>query len=150
MRPLTATGFVVFLFISSGALGSQVTRDQQPPAAKIDPPSLEFGNQVAKRVSKPQRITVTNIGGKRLYVNSIVISGDHHQDFSVLRDMCTGATIAPGKSCVIDVVFTPARNERRKASIVLTDNALDSPQTIPVAGNGINSADVPPSSGLSL
>ena len=115
-----------------------------PPNVKLDPGNLDFGDQVAKRRSKPQRIVVTNTGGKKLYINSVVIDGDNKQDFALMGDTCTGATIGSGKSCVIDVTFTPYRVERRKALIVLTDNAPDSQQNVILIGNGINSADVPP------
>jgi hypothetical protein len=115
-----------------------------PPSVKLEPGTVDFGDQVAKRRSKPQRIVVTNTGGKKLYINSVVIDGDHKQDFAVIGDTCTGATISSDKSCVIDVIFTPPINEKRKAMIVLTDNAPDSHQNVSLIGNGINSADVPP------
>lgn len=115
-----------------------------PPSMKLDPGTVDFGDQVARRHSKPQRIVVTNTGGKKLYINSVVIDGDNKQDFTLAGDTCTGASIASGKSCVIDVTFTPYKVERRKALIVLTDNAPDSQQNVILTGNGINSVDVPP------
>ena len=115
-----------------------------PPSASINPASLDFGDQVAKKPGKAQRVTVTNSGGKPLYINSTAIDGDNKADFVIAQDTCTGATVNAGKSCVIDVVFTPAVSERRRAVLVVTDNAIDSPQRVPLAGTGINSADVPP------
>lgn len=117
-----------------------------PPSVKLDPGTVDFGDQVAKRRSKPQRVVVTNTGGKKLYINSVVIDGDDKKDFTLMGDTCTGATIGSGKSCVIDVTFTPSMNEKRKATLVLTDNAPtpDSTQNVVLIGNGINSADVPP------
>lgn len=115
-----------------------------PPSVAINPASVEFKDQVAKRASKPERVTVTNTGGKALYINSVVIEGDNKEDFAVSHDTCTGATVAAGKSCVVDIVFTPAVNERRRATLSLTDNAFDSPQRVTLRGTGINSADVPP------
>jgi hypothetical protein len=121
------------------------TREQAaPPSANINPTSLDFGDQVTKRHSKAQRVTVTNSGGKPLYINSAVIDGDNKADFEIAHDTCTGATVGAGKSCVIDVVFTPAVNERRRATLIINDSAIDSPQKVTLAGNGINSADVPP------
>jgi hypothetical protein len=125
-------------------VAGQTQGQAAPPSASINPASLDFGDQVAKRSSKAQRVTVTNTGGKPLYINSAVIDGDNKADFVIAHDTCTGATVNAAKSCVIDVVFTPAVNERRRAVLVLTDNAIDSPQRVALAGNGINSADVPP------
>ena len=144
-----------FLIVALSILASaQTTRNKTvtnktggqaaPPSANVNPASLDFGDQVAKKPSKAQRVTVTNSGGKALYINSAVIDGDNKADFEIAHDTCTGATVGAGKSCVIDVVFTPAVNERRRATLVLNDNAIDSPQKVTLAGNGINSADVPP------
>ena len=125
-------------------LTNKTAQQAAPPSASVNPASLDFGDQVTKRASKAQRLTVTNSGGKPLYINSTVIDGDNKADFVVSHDTCTGATVGAGKSCVIDVVFTPAVNERRRAALVITDNAIDSPQRVTLTGNGINSADVPP------
>lgn len=124
----------------------QIKHAQQetPPSISITPDNLDFGDQVVKKASKPLRLTVTNTGGKKLYINSVAVGGDNQQDFVMARDTCTGATIDAQKSCVVDVVFSPTTNEKRKAVLVFTDNALNSPQQIPLSGNGINSADVPP------
>lgn len=119
--------------------------DQQPPAAKVEPGSIDFGDQVVKKPSKSQRITVTNTGGKKLYINSVAISGDERQDFGLVQDTCTGASIDPGKSCIVDVGFTPSATERRNSAIILTDNAGNSPQNVPLTGKGINSSAVRPS-----
>ena len=124
---------------------NQQRQPETPPAVSITPTSLDFGDQVVKRRSKPKRLTVTNTGGKTLYINSVVVGGDNQQEFVLAHDTCTGANIAAQKSCVIDVVFTPAATDRRTATVTLTDNALNSPQNVQLSGNGINSVSVPPS-----
>jgi hypothetical protein len=119
-------------------------QEKTPPRATINPYSVDFKDQVVKKASKPQRITVTNSGEKPLYINSAVLEGENKDDFSMANDTCTGATIAPGKSCVIDASMTPAATGYRKATITLTNNSVESPQKIELTGNGINSARVPP------
>jgi hypothetical protein len=118
--------------------------EQSPAVVSLNPSTIDFKDQVARKASKPQRITVTNTGGKDLYINSVVIEGDNKDDFSITRDTCTGTTIAANKSCVIDVSLTPGAAERRVATLVITDNALDSPQKVRLIGNGINSSAVRP------
>ena len=120
-------------------------QEKAPPRATINPYSVDFKDQVVKKASKPQRITITNSGEKPLYINSAVLDGDNKDDFSMPSDTCTGATIAVGKSCVLDVRMTPTTTGYRKATITITDNAIDSPQKIELNGNGINSVRVPPS-----
>jgi hypothetical protein len=136
------------LAITMGEAGNsapiRVEQQKTPPGVSISPGSIDFGDQVAKRTSAPRRITVTNTGGKKLYINSAVIGGDDLQDFVMSGDTCTGATVASQKSCVIDVRFNPKRTGGKKATLTLTDNAGDSPQTVTLTGNGINSVDEPP------
>lgn len=137
---------LILIGLTHSALAQKANEgEQQAPAVKLEPGTLDFGDQVVKMPSKPQRITVTNTGGKKLYINSVVIGGDERQDFTFVQDTCTGATIDAGKSCIVDVRFTPSATERRNAVIVFTDNAVDSPQKVPLTGKGINSAAVRPS-----
>jgi len=126
--------------------GNKDKSDEQaaPPSASLNPSGIDFKDQVAKKASKPQTITITNTGGKELYINSAVIDGDNKEDFSMTKDTCTGATIGVNKSCIIDIVITPGAAERRTAMLVLTDNAIDSPQKASLIGRGINSSAVPP------
>lgn len=115
-----------------------------PAEVTVNPESLDFGDQVIGRISRTQRITVTSTGTGKLYVNSTALAGDDWQQFRVTLDTCTGATVAPQKSCVIDVVCIPARRGSLKTVLTITDNAIGSHQRVELAGNGINSADVPP------
>ena len=110
----------------------------------VKPESLDFGKQVIGTVSKAQRVTVTNSGSAKVYVNSVAVGGDDWQQFSVTSDTCTGSTLDPQKSCIIDVVCTPAKQGSIKTVLSITNSA--SPQTVTLGGNGINSVDVPPSS----
>lgn len=118
---------------------------QAPANVTINPDNIDFGEQVVSKPTNPRRITITNTGGKKLYVNSVVLSGDDQQDFIMKGDTCTGKEIEAGKSCVIDVVFTPAANDRRTAALTFTSSAVNSPQAIRLTGVGINSVAVPPS-----
>ena len=120
-------------------------QEKTPAGVALTPNSLDFGDQVLRRNSKPRRITVTNTGEKPLYVNSAAITDDNRDDFTLQGDTCTGATIASGKSCVIDVIFSPSALGARRSTLTVIDNAVDSPQRITLSGSGINSAAVPPS-----
>jgi hypothetical protein len=142
---IVALAFVA-LSQTKNTSGSKDKSDEQarPPSASVNPSSIDFKNQVAKKTSKPQRVTITNTGGKELYINSAVVDGDNKEDFSITGDTCTGATIGVNKSCIIDIALTPAATERRIAMLVITDNAIDSPQKVKLIGNGINSSAVSP------
>ena len=140
----------LFILLTSAVVCPQDTRKpspNQPPSAQIDPGSIDFGNQVVKTSSKARRITVTNSGDTKLYINSLVITEDEQQDFTISNDTCTGKEIEAKRSCVLDIVFRPSATDRRKTKLRLTSNATESPQTIPLTGVGINSVAVPPKGG---
>jgi hypothetical protein len=117
---------------------------QTPPGVQLTPATLNFGKQVVRKSSLAKRVTVTNIGGTPLYINSATIAGDNWKDFTISKDGCSGKQVVPGRSCLIALIFTPTRIEDRNATLVLTDNAPDSPQNVSLTGTGINSIDVPP------
>jgi hypothetical protein len=117
---------------------------QTPPGVQLNPATLNFGKQVVRKGSPPKRITLTNVGGTSLYINSAAIAGDNWRDFTLVKDGCSAKQVAPGQSCLITVRFTPARIEDRNATLTLTDNAPDSPQSVSLKGTGINSIDVAP------
>jgi hypothetical protein len=134
-------GIIVLAFTAEQEQSSSV---QGSSAVSLDRNVIDFGDQVVGETSNLQRVTVTNPGGRPLYVNSIEIRGENRRDFAIVEDTCTGKTIAPNRSCTVDVQFTPTATGDRAASLVLTDNARDSPQKVGLTGSGINSADVPP------
>ena len=119
-------------------------QQKSPPAVAASPAGLDFSDQVIRRASKSKRITLTNTGEKKLYINSVVVDGDNADDFTLVHDTCTGATINSHKSCIVDVSFTPSQTGSRKGGLTVTDNAIDSPQRLVLSGSGINSVDVPP------
>jgi hypothetical protein len=146
--------YVLLFFLSTSFVLTKDTpkaylqgQQQVPPTVSMTPASLDFGEQVVKKPSKPLRLTITNVGEKKLYINSVVVDGNDQQDFAISGDTCTGKEIDSKKSCVVDVVFTPSANERKSTTLILTDNAFDSPQKVGLTGVGINSVAVPPSKG---
>ncbi len=135
---------LLMVFINGFPTGFLFGRTQTPPSVQLKPATLKFGKQVLRKPSVAKRITVTNVGGTPLYVNSATIAGDNWKDFNISNDGCSGKQVAPGKSCLIALIFTPTRIEDRNATLTLTDNAPDSPQSVSLRGTGINSIDVPP------
>ncbi|HWW77443.1 MAG TPA: choice-of-anchor D domain-containing protein [Pyrinomonadaceae bacterium] len=117
---------------------------EAPAAATLDPSGVDFDEQVVGRWSRAQRVVVTNTGGAPLHVNSVSVVGDDAGKYSVEKDTCTGAEVVPYRACVIDIAFLPTAKDDFDAELKLTDNAPDSPQTIRLTGEGINSVMVPP------
>lgn len=98
-------------------------------------PSLSFGNQSLNTTSAVQPETITNTGSAALTFTAIAATGD----FAVATTgttCSTSAPVAPAGTCVINVTFSPTATGSRSGSLMLTDNATGSPQTIGLSGTG--------------
>jgi Protein of unknown function (DUF1573)/Abnormal spindle-like microcephaly-assoc'd, ASPM-SPD-2-Hydin len=111
------------------------------PAVTLVPTSLTFGNVVQGVTSAAKTVTVTNSGTATLNIGTIATSGDFAQ---VTSTMPCGSTLAVGKSCKIKVTFTPTQVGARTGNITITDNASNSPQTVPLSGTGTAQATLTP------
>jgi hypothetical protein len=103
------------------------------PAVTFSPTSLTFGSQAIGTTSAPQSITVTNSGTANVFINS---AATHSLDFTEVDDGCSGLTLAPGTSCSVSINFSPTATGTRSTTFDLTDNAPNSPQTVPITGTG--------------
>jgi hypothetical protein len=108
------------------------------PAVTLIPGSLAFGN-VAMGSSAQQSISVQNSGTAALHISNIALGGANASDYSSSSASCTSA-IAVGSSCTATVTFTPAAAGLRSATLTLTDDAPNSPQTVIITGTGLSSA----------
>ena len=119
-------------------------QDTFPASVSLDPGELDFDEQVVGRWSRARRVTVTNTGGRALSVDSVTVGGDNPRNFSIVKDTCTGAQVVAYRACFIDVSFSPSSTDDFEAELKLLDSAPDSPQTLRLEGDGVNSVNVPP------
>jgi len=112
------------------------------PVASISPATLNFATrQDIGTMSAPQTVTLTNGGGSPLSINSITASGDFSE-----TNTC-GGTLEPLASCTLSVTFAPSAESAFAGMIKISDNAVGSPHSIALAGNGSGpSAQFSPSS----
>jgi uncharacterized protein (TIGR03437 family) len=96
--------------------------------------NLVFGNQVVALPSALQNVTATNSGTATINIAGIAITGTNSADYA--QTNTCGGSLAAGTSCRIFVTFTPTSTGARTASIFITDNANNSPQTISLMGTG--------------
>jgi hypothetical protein len=122
--PITGTG-------KAGAL----------PTVTLTPASLAFPNVALNTASKPQVVTVKNTGAAALTFGSaaIGITGTVPSDFSQ-TNTCNGTSVAIGGTCTISVTFTPSTLENQTGAVSLADNAANTPQSVPITGNGAEPA----------
>jgi hypothetical protein len=100
----------------------------------ISPSSLSFSTQELNSTSRNLNVTLTNTGSQTLNLSSITLSGANVGEFLV-TNLC-GSTIAVGSSCTVQVAFRPSAIGLRTASLNISDNADNSPQTVPLNGTG--------------
>ena len=124
-----------------GALSATFTlTNTDAPKITLNPTSLSFGSQDVGTSSTAKTITLSNSSSGALAINSISILGTNAADFSQTSNC--GTSVAAGVSCVISVTFSPQAAGARSASLTVTDDAADSPQTAALTGTGTGVAQV--------
>ncbi|MGO9896122.1 MAG: choice-of-anchor D domain-containing protein [Bryobacteraceae bacterium] len=104
------------------------------PSVNVSSTNLNFGNVQTGATSSPQPVTVTNVGTAQLTISAIAVSGGNVGDFA--QTNTCGATLAPNATCAINVTFTPTNTGTRSSSVLITDNAPGSPQSVNLSGTG--------------
>lgn len=108
--------------------------------------AVDFGQVSPFVPSNPTDVDVFNIGNLPLVLMpDPTFSGTDAAEFSVtpaLQNACdtTGATpVAPGSSCIIDVVLTAADVGTRSGTMAVTSNAINAPTvSAALVGTGVN------------
>src|SRR5437867_10999368 len=83
-----------------------------------------------------QTLTHSNPHTTALSIASIAFTGSNPADFGQTNNC--GSSLAAGATCTINVTFTPTGINARSATLAITDNAGNSPQTVSLTGTGIN------------
>jgi len=105
------------------------------PGVTIDPPALDFGEQVIG-TRTASTVTVKSSGQADLLITGGSQEGDD-KSFQVVSENCRGATLPRDDSCQIEVAFTPLFRGTAEGSLVLLDDAGEGRQTIPLTGAGV-------------
>jgi beta-propeller repeat-containing protein/centrosomal CEP192-like protein len=102
-----------------------------PPTVALSPTTLNFAAQVVGGKTSGQSVTLTTSGVGTLGISSISAS---NSDFAA-SDNC-GKSVAGGANCAITVTFTPTATGARAGTLVIVDNAIDTPQMVSLSGLG--------------
>jgi len=102
----------------------------------VSPTALSYGNQGINSTSASKKVTLTNNTGAIVTISSIAISGTDPADFTQSTTTC-GQTLGLKKSCTISITFTPSALGARSAALIITDSAVNSPQTVALSGTGV-------------
>lgn len=105
------------------------------PAVGFFPTSLDFGDQTVGKASNEKTIAVGNIGNVPLTISSIDVTAPFSR-VTGNPDDC-GSTLEVLQMCHIRVIFTPTAAGPVSGNVTITDDASDSPQTVPLTGTGV-------------
>jgi hypothetical protein len=107
-----------------------------PPGVSLLPSTgLTFAATAVGSSAVAQNVTLTNNGGVPLTLSGITVSGDFFVQAS--GNSC-GSSLAPAAQCSFAVGFTPGAAGSRAGTVSVTDNAANSPQTLPLSGIGVD------------
>jgi len=95
----------------------------------VFPTNLNFQAAVGQ-TSPPQRVSLKNTGDSELTVSNISIS----ENFAIPTNQCAKG-VKPGTHCDVYVTFTPPGLGTYTGTLIFTDNASNSPQTVSLTGN---------------
>jgi hypothetical protein len=102
---------------------------QTPRALTFNVAGLTFPNQTVFTTSAAQQVKLTNSGTQAVTISNITTNGD----FAEINDCPSTLDILKG--CTITVTFTPTAVGPRTGSILVTDDAINSPQSLPLTGS---------------
>jgi len=112
-----------------------VTSDVVPAEIAVEPVSIDFGTHLVGGSSE-ESVTIRNIGGQILGINSISLAGTDAAAFSETNN-CT--TVAAGESCSAIVTYSASKEGSQIASLVIdsTDEAQPT-ATVELTGIAVN------------
>ncbi len=140
-----ATGTDILLEVNSDGTISCQSGDITPdwewevdcalPEVGATPAPVDFGTVEVGSDPGVQTVTVTNTGTADLVIDQVT---EPEAPFSLAGGTCLpSATVAPGESCTIDVMFDPGQTEGTyMSSFDIISNAASSPDTVTVQGVG--------------
>lgn len=108
------------------------------PDIDISPASINFGNVAVGGSSAAQGFTVSNIGAADLLIGTLSIIGTDASQYTIQSDTCSGQTILPAGSCIVDVVFSPTSTGAKTADLTIPSSDPDTPSlSASLSGTGL-------------
>jgi hypothetical protein len=117
-----------------------------PPTAAvtlIPPNGVTFVDTQVGATSAMQTVVISNTGNAPLTLQSVTATAEFTASHAC------GASIAAGMNCQVGVRFTPAAAGARTGSLSIASNAMGSPHTVALSGNGISASASPSGGGSS-
>lgn len=72
-------------------------------------------------------VSVSSIGTDAVSIGTIVLSGTHAMNFSIIADTCSNISLVPQNSCSFEVVFNPQQSGELSAALSIPSSDSDTP-----------------------
>ncbi len=148
------TGSVDFISMAARRVSTQDTSEFSPivaktglPAVIVSPANLTFGN-VPINTTSPSITSTLQSSGTSAYQISQMSTGSCYggpicyggAEFTCMTDCVPFQPYNPGTSCTLTASFSPTSIGPQSVNVVVCDNAIGSPRTIALTGNGVPAA----------
>jgi hypothetical protein len=133
---LIATLLVTVMGVFQAA--APVKANTSSATLSFTPTSLNFGNQITGTTSAWQKVTIKNTGTVNITLGKLSIIGE----FGLSAKNCHGKTLAPNKTCVFSVRFSPVTAVYKTGSVSIPSSASTSPYTVSLSGYGITGTNL--------
>jgi hypothetical protein len=140
--PNTGRMLAAFLLFNDDASGSpqavSLSGVGLAPGASLSTSKIDFGSVVVNTKSATATVTLTSAGNLTLNIGQVTLSGLNKGDYTITSENCQFQSLAPGSTCQVTIGFRPEAVGARIADLTLTDNALNSPQSVSLTGTGVS------------
>jgi len=109
-------------------------------SATLSTSAVAFGSSPVGMTSATQSITLTNSGSTSMIFNTVSISGTNASAF--LATSTCPTQILRGSSCTVSVAFAPTATGYLTATLLISDNAISSPQSVTLTGTGTSNGPI--------
>ncbi len=106
------------------------------PVIGLDRTELEFGGQQVGGATDPGAVEVANLGSAPLEIARVRLVGEHAGDFA-LSDGCSRRTVAPGRTCRLEVTFRPRAAGDKEARLEISSDSAGEGQAVSLTGLGL-------------
>ncbi|MBU0730531.1 MAG: choice-of-anchor D domain-containing protein [Proteobacteria bacterium] len=99
------------------------------PDIAATPANHDFTSVLIGTLSDQKSLSIINNGAADLTISSIGLTGDNPEDYRIISDLCTGV-LMPEETCKIDILFAPASEGTKAASVKIESDDPDEPQIL--------------------
>lgn len=121
------------------------------PSVTLSATSLSFASQNVGSTSAAQTLTVSNAANATAALAFTAIGTTAGSDFSVSGGTCsTGATVAAGSSCTVNLSFRPTAAGTRNGTLTFAHNGAGGRSDVSLSGTGVSTTPVASASPATL